>query len=184
MEKVCIIVNYLWVFYDFEPRLRFLKSLSRKRTLFPTIYLFNISSNFFTTSIKVLGNQSTDNGRWYFIIWYFQVNSKPVSDNFEHMNNSFQKSDLYDMQHMPHTWFLHFFSFLKMPLFLCVKRKYVFFLYVMAFMLKVYQLPSFQYNDIRYPITIYIYLTHITIFYKYLHGCLVKVTFSWNFYIE
>ena len=62
MEKVCIIVNYLWVFYDFEPRLRFLKSLSRKRTLFPTIYLFNISSSFFTTSIKVLANQST-NGR-------------------------------------------------------------------------------------------------------------------------
>ena len=60
MEKVCIIVNYLWVFYDFEPRLRFLKSLSRKRTLFPTVYLFNISSNFFTSSIKVLANQSTD----------------------------------------------------------------------------------------------------------------------------
>ena len=30
----------------------------------------------------------------------------------------------------------------------------------------VYKLPSFQYNDIRYPIAIYIYLTHITIFYK------------------
>ena len=178
MEKVCIIVNYLWVFYDFEPRLRFLKSLSRKRTLFPIICSFELSSHFFTTAIKfqltnlfLYYHSLTENSRWFYIIWYLKVNSKPVSDNFEHMNNSFQKSDLYDMQHMPHTWFFALFSFLKMPLFLCVKRKYVFPLCYGIHAEGIYQLPSFQYNDIRYPITIYIYLTHITIFYKYLHGC-------------
>ena len=53
MEKVCIIVNYLWVFYDFKPRLRFLKSLSRKRALLPITYYFEISSLLFTTSIEV-----------------------------------------------------------------------------------------------------------------------------------
>ena len=43
MEKVCFIGNYLCVFYEFEPDLRFLKSLRKNQNLYPISFLYHYS---------------------------------------------------------------------------------------------------------------------------------------------